>query len=127
MKNTEISTGICSYCGQGRTVQVPQGSSQEYTDSIASKTCFCSGAAQNRLYIKTVESVNTIFGYECTGGFKPVSEDELDYLIRSVKALSSGVINKVTITLTSGGTCKMKFKDIECIEVQREEKKTARA
>ena len=44
----------------------------------------------------------------------------------SVDALVDEVVSKVTMSLKSGGSCKLKYKDITCIEVLREEKHVAR-
>ena len=123
---TETVIGTCKWCGQKRTLQVAEGSSELYADEVVSKNCECIGAAQERFKIETIGNVNQIFGQECGEGFKPVDEDELSYIIESVSAFVYDTVRKVNITLRSGGTCKMKFKDITCIEVLREEKRVAR-
>lgn len=124
MKETII--GTCRFCGQTKSVEVPTGSTEQYADEVVSKNCFCIGASRDRLLIETLGNVNQVFGAECTEGFKPVDEDELSYIISSVKALVYETVSKVTMSLKSGGSCKLKYKDITCIEVLREEKHIAR-
>ena len=125
MKETII--GTCRFCGQTKSVTVPTGSTEQYADEVVSKNCFCIGAAKDRLEIEKIGNVNQIFGKECSEGFKPVDEDELSYIISSVKALVNETVSKVTMSLKSGGSCKLKYKDITCIEVLREEKHVARS
>lgn len=122
----ETLIGTCKHCGQKRTLEVAEGTSELYVDEQVSKNCQCLGAARERLKIETIGNVNSVFGYECGEGFKPVEEDELSYILETVNALVDEVISKVSFSLRSGGVCKMKFKDITCIEVTREEKKVAR-
>ncbi len=122
----ETVRGTCIFCGQDRIVQVPEDFTPEYADRVATEECFCEGSARDRLKTQTLESVNTVFGMECEGNFKPVDEDEMDYIIKSVNALVNGTVTKVTMSIKSGGQCKLKFKDITCIEVLREEKHTIR-
>lgn len=122
----ELATGICEFCGQTKNIEVPEGSPADYANNIVSEKCYCDGAAKHRLKRQTLHNVNLIFGQECTGTFKPVDEDELDYIIKSVDALVEEVVSKVTMSLKSGGSCKLKYKDITCIEVLREEKHVAR-
>ena len=124
MKETVI--GTCRFCGQTKSVAVPEGSTEQYADEIVSKNCFCPGASKERLKIETIGNVNQIFGQECSDGFKPVDEDELSFIITCVKALVDETVSKVTMSLKSGGSCKLKYKDITCIEVLREEKHVAR-
>ena len=124
MKETLI--GTCKYCGQTKSVDVPEGSTEQYADEVASKNCLCLGASRERLKIETIGNVNQVFGAECADGFKPVEEDELSFIIDSVKALVNETVSKVTMSLKSGGSCKLKYKDITCIEVLREEKHVAR-
>ena len=124
MKETVI--GTCRFCGQTRSVDVPTGSTIQYADEKVSKNCECLGAARERLKIETIGNVNQVFGAECSEGFKPVDEDELDFIIKSVDALVNESVSKVTMSLKSGGSCKLKYKDITCIEVLREEKHVAR-
>lgn len=124
MKETLI--GTCKYCGQTKSVDVPAGSTEQYADEVASKNCLCLGASRERLKIETIGNVNQVFGAECADGFKPVEEDELSFIIDSVKALVNETVSKVTMSLKSGGSCKLKYKDITCIEVLREEKHVAR-
>ena len=122
----ELVTGVCEFCGQTKSVEVPEGAPEDYANNIVSEKCYCDGAAKHRLKRQTLHNVNLIFGQECTGTFKPVDEDELDYIIKSVDALVEEVVSKVTMSLKSGGSCKLKYKDITCIEVLREEKHVAR-
>ena len=122
----ELVTGVCKFCGQTKSIEVPEGAPEYYANNIVSEKCYCDGAARHRLKRQTLHNVNLIFGQECTGTFKPVDEDELDYIIKSVDALVEEVVSKVTMSLKSGGSCKLKYKDITCIEVLREEKHIAR-
>lgn len=124
MKETLI--GTCKYCGQTKSVDVPVGSTEQYADEEVSKVCLCLGASRERLKIETIGNVNQVFGAECADGFKPVEEDELSFIIDSVTALVNETVSKVTMSLKSGGSCKLKYKDITCIEVLREEKHVAR-
>ena len=122
----ELVTGVCEFCGQTKSIEVPEGAPEEYANKIVTEKCYCDGAAKHRLKRQTLHNVNLIFGQECTGTFKPVDEDELDYIIKSVDALVEDVVSKVTMSLKSGGSCKLKYTDITCIEVLREEKHIAR-
>ena len=124
MKETLI--GTCKYCGQRKSVDVPMDSTEQYADEEVSKDCLCLGASRERLKIETIGNVNQVFGAECADGFKPVEEDELSFIIDSVTALVNETVSKVTMSLKSGGSCKLKYKDITCIEVLREEKHVAR-
>lgn len=124
MKETMI--GTCRFCGQTKSITAPTGSTEQYADDVVTENCFCLGASRDRLKNETIENVNQIFGQECSEAFKPVDEDELDFIIKSVDALVNEVVSKVTMSLKSGGSCKLKYKDITCIEVLREEKHIAR-
>lgn len=125
-ENSGLMTGVCIYCGQAQSVMVPPGAEQAYADELATEKCYCISSQRARLEKKTIESVNQLFGICSEGIFKPVEEEELSLIIDLVKSLVNEVISNVSISLTSGGKCSMKYKDITCIEVKREEKHTAK-
>ena len=122
MREIEVLTGTCRFCGQMKGITVIAGTDEGQADEMVTENCYCIGGMRNRLTNRTLDSVNQLFGQNCGGGFLPLEEEELDFLIQCARALCSEVAGKVSITLKSGGVCQMKFKDLECVEVKREEK-----
>ena len=106
-----------------KSVVLSADATKAEADAAVTKSCYCEGAMRERLKVKTIRTINEVFGMECAPEFKPVEEDELSMIIELGNDLADEVLTQVSLTLKDGCKCKMKLKSLECIEVEREEKK----
>ena len=91
----KTATGVCKYCGQIMTLQVPEAFTQETIDEEATKKCSCPEAiAETRLSENIANTEGAIRDF-----FKDKKELEVleEMLLSSVVPIAKGQISKVAI------------------------------
>lgn len=91
----KTETGVCKYCGQIMTLQVPESFSQDVIDEEATRKCSCPEAvAETKMNesITNAEGAIKEFFAEREG-----LEDLEDLLMSAVVPLAKGRISKVSI------------------------------
>lgn len=91
----KTETGVCKYCGQIMTLQVPESFSQDVIDEEATRKCSCPEAIAET---KMNESIANAEGAIKEFFAEREGLEDLEYLLKSaVVPLAKGRISKVSI------------------------------
>ena len=119
---SEITTGVCRYCHQTRTIEhVKKGFTQEEKDEIASSECDCKGAKEARevnYHIQRAEAaIRQIVSKK--------DEDAAKIFTAGLRAMAEGDIQSIQVKARNGMKYQMTRKEkkivVKSVETNEEE------
>lgn len=122
MKKSETQTGYCRFCGQGGVVHTVMGWKQDDVNEAVTCKCSCEAAKE---YVKSKElaqnaksRIEELFGLPAE---KPIAQDVINIMFRSVEAIESMVMKGITIDIGQGIKAKVSKAPKGSIKVERTE------
>lgn len=121
-EGVETQTGYCRFCGQGGVVHTVMGWNQDDVNEAVTCKCSCEAAKE---YVKSKERaqnaksrIEELFGLPAE---KPIDQDVINIMFRSVEAIESMVMKGITIDIGQGIKAKVSKAPKGSIKVERTE------
>ena len=95
--------GVCKYCGQACVLPMREYESKEAKDEAATNICSCDEARLDRMLNNAYSKIAEIFLTECCDiGLKAISEDQVEILKESARAVAEDVALSITVSFRNG-------------------------
>ena len=122
-------TGVCRFCGQIKSVEVPEEWDDEKLDELVAESCNCDVAMRYQKKKKrregAEEKLKEILEYEAEDdedGMVPDDAKELSYV--ALEKILEGPINQITVETENGIKIKMKKNTKGYVRMERKKTKT---